>query len=80
MMQGAILDESAPLYGRADELIKLHPIAIGYMKEALKLKTPRAIVESYAIWGGIPRYWDLASKVASDLYETISRWPPFPDW
>ena len=73
MMQGAILDESAPLYGRADELIKLHPIAIGYMKEALKLKTPRAIVESYAVWGGIPRYWDLASKMESDLYETIDR-------
>lgn len=73
MMQGAILDESAPLYGRADELIKLHPIAIGYMKEALKLKTPRAIIESYAIWGGIPRYWDLVSKMESDLYETIDR-------
>jgi uncharacterized protein len=73
MMQGAILDESAPLYGRADELIKLQPIAIGYMKEALKLKTPRAILEAYAVWGGIPRYWDLASKVDSDLYETIDR-------
>ncbi len=73
MMQGAILDESAPLYGRADELIKLQPIAIGYMKEALKLKTPRAIVEAYAIWGGIPRYWDLASKVDSNLHETIDR-------
>jgi hypothetical protein len=73
MMQGAILDESAPLYGRADELIKLHPIAIGYMKEALKLRRPRDIVEAYAIWGGIPRYWDLASKVKSNLYETIDR-------
>lgn len=73
MMQSAILDESAPLYGRADELIKLAPIAIGYMKEALKLKSPRALVESYAIWGGIPRYWDLASKVNSDLFETIDR-------
>ena len=73
MMQGAILDESAPLYGRADELIKLHPIAIGYMKQALKLKTPRDVVEAYAIWGGIPRYWELASKVESNLYETIDR-------
>ncbi len=73
MMQGAVLDESAPLYGRADELIKLYPIAIGYMKQALKLKTPRSIVESYAIWGGIPRYWELASKMESNLYDTIDR-------
>jgi hypothetical protein len=73
MMQSVILNESAPLYGRADELIKLHPISIGYMKQALKLKTPRDIVESYAIWGGIPRYWELASKMESDLYETIDR-------
>jgi AAA+ ATPase superfamily predicted ATPase len=73
MMQSAILNESAPLYGRADEIIKLHPIAIGYMKEALKLKTPRNIVESYAIWGGVPRYWELVSKVGGNLYETIDR-------
>jgi AAA+ ATPase superfamily predicted ATPase len=73
MMQGAILDREAPLYGRADELIKLHPIGIEYLKKALNLKTARDVVEAYAIWGGIPRYWELASKVASDLYETIDR-------
>jgi len=73
MMQSAILDESAPLYGRADELMKLQPITIGYMKQALKLKTPRDVVQSYTIWGGIPRYWELASKVAQDLYTTIDR-------
>lgn len=73
MMQGAILDESAPLYGRADELIRLQPIAIGYMKQALKLKTARNVVQSYAIWGGIPRYWELVNKVGKDLYETIDQ-------
>lgn len=73
MMQGAILDESAPLYGRADELIKLHPIAIGYMKQALKLKTARDVVESYAVWGGVPRYWELVSKAGSDLYGSIDQ-------
>lgn len=73
MMQGAILDESAPLYGRADELIKLHPIAIGYMSEAIGLKTPRDVVESYAIWGGVPRYWELVNKTEGDLYEIIDR-------
>jgi len=73
MMQGAILDESAPLYGRADELIKLSPIAIGYMKQALKLKTPRAVVEAYALWGGVPRYWELAERVGGSLFENVDR-------
>lgn len=74
MMQGAVLDESAPLYGRADEIIKLSPITIGYMQEALKLKTPREVVEFYAIWGGIPRYWELVEKTAgATLFEKIDR-------
>ena len=73
MMQGAILDASAPLYGRADEIIKLHPITIGYMQEALALKTAREVVECYAIWGGIPRYWELAKKVQGTLFEQIDQ-------
>jgi AAA+ ATPase superfamily predicted ATPase len=73
MMQGAILDHDAPLYGRAQEIIKLSPISIGYMGEALKLKSPRAIVESYAIWGGIPRYWELVEKSRGSFVEKIER-------
>lgn len=73
MMQSAILDPLAPLYGRADELIKLQPISIGYIKQALKLKTARDIVESYAIWGGIPRYWELASKTTGNLISIIDQ-------
>ena len=73
MMQGAILDASAPLYGRAVELMKLSPIAIGYMGKALQLKLPREIVEAYAIWGGIPRYWELAARLGGTLYENIDR-------
>ncbi len=73
MMQGAVLEESSPLYGRADELIKLSPIAIGYLKKALKLKTSRDVVEAYSIWGGIPRYWELAAKAGGTLFENIDR-------
>ncbi len=73
MMQGAILDETAPLYGRADELIKLGPIAISYMKKALNLKNPRDVIESYSVWGGIPRYWELAEKARGTLFQTIDR-------
>ncbi len=73
MMQGAVLDSSAPLYGRADEIIKLKPISIGYMGEALKLKTTRAIIEAYSVWGGIPRYWELVQKNKGSFLETIDR-------
>jgi AAA+ ATPase superfamily predicted ATPase len=73
MMQGAILDSSAPLYGRADEIIKLGPITASYMKEALKLKKPREVVESYTIWGGIPRYWELVEKNREAFFESIDQ-------
>lgn len=62
LMQGAILDASAPLFGRASEIIKLQPISVGYMGEALGLKNSREIIESYSVWGGIPRYWELVNN------------------
>lgn len=73
MMQSAILEPSAPLYGRADEILKLSPISIGYMGEALKLKNPRTIIESYTVWGGIPRYWELVEKNRGTFLEKIDR-------
>lgn len=73
MMQGAILDASAPLYGRAQEVMKLGPISAGYMQGALKLKTAREVVESYAIWGGIPRYWELAQTTRGTFLAKIDK-------
>jgi len=73
MMQGAILDPSAPLYGRADEIMKLGPISPLYLKEALKLRNPRRIVETYAIYGGIPRYWELLEKSGTSFLGNIDR-------
>lgn len=59
MMQGAVLDRTAPLYGRAREILRLRPLRAGWCAEALGLDGPKA-VEAYAIWGGVPRYWELA--------------------
>lgn len=58
MMYGLFLDATAPLYGRADEIIKLTPIRLPYIQEALNLHAVNAI-EEYAVWGGVPRYWEL---------------------
>lgn len=71
MMQGAILDVSAPLYGRAQELIKLGPISVSYIGEALNVTSPVEIIESYAVWGGIPRYWELVANRGAEFLETI---------
>lgn len=58
LMQGLILDGSAPLYGRADQMLKLSPIHIKYLQEVLHSDAVNTI-EEYAVWGGVPRYWEL---------------------
>ena len=58
MMYGLFLDSTAPLYGRADEIMRLAPIRLPYIQEALNLDAVGA-VEEYAVWGGVPRYWEL---------------------
>ena len=57
-MYGLFLDSTAPLYGRADEIMRLTPIRLPYIQEALNLNAMNAI-EEYAVWGGVPRYWEL---------------------
>jgi len=59
MMQGLVLDSTAPLYGRAVEIIKVRPLEPGWITEALSLSSVEAI-EAYSVWGGVPRYWELA--------------------
>jgi len=61
MMQGLVLDRTAPLFGRASEILKISPLPIGYLEEALGLDDPALAVETFAVWGGTPRYWELAS-------------------
>lgn len=50
LMQGLVLDGSAPLYGRADQMLKLSPIHIKYLQEVLHTDAV-STVEEYAIWG-----------------------------
>lgn len=61
MMSGLVLDASAPLYGRAQEIIPLKPLGAGWIGKALKLKRANDLLDSYSLWGGIPRYWELAN-------------------
>lgn len=62
MMQGLVLDRSVPLFGRANEILRLEPIGAFWIRRALRLENASRAVEQYAVWGGIPRYWELARE------------------
>ncbi|OVE81914.1 hypothetical protein BVY04_02135 [bacterium M21] len=64
MMHGLVLDAVAPLYGRADEILKIQPLESGWIMDAIEGDSISAI-EHYSILGGVPRYWELASPFAS---------------
>lgn len=64
MMHGLILDSSAPLYGRANEILKITPLNAGWIQEALDCNAEQAVTE-YAVWGGVPRYWELRKEEGS---------------
>lgn len=69
LMYGLVLDATAPLYGRADSILKITPIKVSYIQEALGVSAIEAI-EEYAVWGGVPRYWELREGYAN-LREAI---------
>ena len=70
LMQGLILDAAAPLFGRAHQILKLLPLKAGWIGEGLKLSNSIEMIEYYAVFGGIPRYWELARQY-DGLYSAI---------
>jgi AAA+ ATPase superfamily predicted ATPase len=64
LMQGLVLDAASPLYGRADQILKLSPVQIPYLREAMACSAEEA-VEEYAVWGGVPRYWEIRLQSSS---------------
>lgn len=66
MMQGFVLDSKEPLYGRADEIMRMKPIAPTFVCQALHCDAEQAVRE-YAVWGGVPRYWELRNNYDSLL-------------
>jgi AAA+ ATPase superfamily predicted ATPase len=64
LMYGMALDATSPLYGRTDGILKITPLKVPYMQEALGT-TAVNTVEEYAVWGGVPRYWELRERYTS---------------
>lgn len=64
LMNGLIIDSTAPLYGRADLILKVKPMKLIYLQKILQCKASEAVTE-YSIWGGVPRYWELRQQETS---------------
>jgi hypothetical protein len=62
MMQGLVLDRGAPLFGRAKEVFDVAPLEVSFVTGAIGKSSARNIVDFYSAWGGVPRYWELASE------------------
>ncbi len=65
MMQGLVFDRGAPLFGRADEILRISPLSCRWIGRALRIRDPIRAVEAYAVWGGVPRYWEMAAAFRS---------------
>ena len=70
MMQGLVLDEAEPLYGRCRVILKLGPIGYGWLRKAFPGCSRLQRLEHYSIWGGVPRYWEVCQG-EGDLWKTV---------
>ena len=71
MMHGNLLDAGAPLYGRASEAFALRPLQPGCLQLGFRTAGLRELVSLHALWGGMPRYWELAQTFGSDLETAV---------
>ena len=71
MMHGAILSAGAPLYGRAREAFAVRPLRPGYLAEPFPEAEGRGPLALYSLWGGMPRYWELAEAFGLDFENAV---------
>lgn len=71
MMHRAVLDASSPLFGRAAESFALRPLRAGFLADAFEFRQISGLVGIYALWGGMPRYWEMAAPFGGDLDEAV---------
>lgn len=67
MMQGLVLDASAPLFGRAREVLEVKPLAPRWLPHAFKGLSGYELLSTWTAWGGVPRYWELAQATRGTL-------------
>jgi hypothetical protein len=65
MMQRHMLSYQAPLYGRATSQLHLQPMSFGYTQDFFPNYRPDERVAIYAIFGGVPAYWERIDPTSS---------------
>lgn len=58
LMRQHLLDYDAPLYGRATSQMQLPPLPYGTTYDYFPEYTAEERVKLYAMWGGVPAYWE----------------------
>lgn len=71
MMADALLDSGAPLYGRTAEAFAVRPLRPGHLAEAFPGSSAAEQVSLHALWGGMPRYWELAAPFGTDFAAAV---------
>ena len=71
MMHSAVLDSGAPLYGRASEAFPVYPLRPGFLADVFPCASARELVSAYAVWGGMPRYLELAEPFGAASSEAV---------
>ena len=61
MMRRVVLDAGAPVHGRAMESLAIGPLRAGFLVDAFDFERPWDLVGVYALWGAMPRCWELAA-------------------
>jgi AAA+ ATPase superfamily predicted ATPase len=70
MMHELIMTGTAPLFGRAREVLAIGPLPPAFAREGFGKQD---LLEAWTAWGGIPRYWELASDEQGALATRIDR-------
>jgi uncharacterized protein len=78
MMQRHMLSYQAPLYGRATRQLHLQPIPFGFTQDFFPNYSAAERVAIYAIFGGIPAYWERINQ-AQSISENIRHQLLTPD-
>lgn len=80
LMQKELLAHDAPLYGRASVQMKLEPLRFGATGSFFPEYDARDRVTIYAIWGGIPAYWERLDQDLSVLENLRLLLAPSNSW
>lgn len=71
MMQGLVLDAGAPLYGRARAMLTIEPLAPRWLARGFPGLRGFDRLVAWTAWGGVPRYWELASALGGSIEKRL---------